>query len=110
MHDEIQLTVNKGKNGYSLHIGGAKTGINRDFERLYTIDDLQEKMGEMVTEYIGDCGNEDDQTLELIEANEELFAEAAMKDYHGSKDGWESYYDNWCSDLTLDEAKAILAK
>lgn len=52
---------------------------------------------------------EEDELVELLESNNDFFEEKAMEDYHGSKDGWESYYDNWCSDLTLSEAQALLA-
>lgn len=108
MHDEIQLTVNKGKNGYTLHVGGAKTGINRDFGSLWDLDQLTVKMGEMVEEYIGECGNEEDEKLNLMYDNDEKLQEIAMKDYHGSKDRWESYYENWLSNLTLQDVKDLL--
>ena len=44
----------------------------------------------------------------LTSEQEDKLGEECMKNYHGSKDGWEDAYENFLEDLSLDELKAIL--
>lgn len=40
---------------------------------------------------------------------EDKLADECMKSYHGTKDGWENFYQTWLQDLTSAELKQILS-
>ena len=108
MENHLIIEIRNSEKGRDISIKNESGSINRNYNSVSS-EHTEYLLGRVITELMGEPGNEEDEAAQLIEENDELFQEEAMKDYHGSKDGWENYYDNYLSNLTLSEVRDIIA-
>lgn len=101
MEKEITFVIDGvecGKSWFTVENGKMYTeAAEEEFYKvlLHNNKDLEEEEREYIVDH-------------LTKEQEDKLGEACMKEYHGDKDHWEDFYENWLVDLSLDELKKIL--
>lgn len=108
MESKITIEIRRDGDAYSSWIYNDSKSVSR-LAKIASSEMLTTMLAETAIELLGDTSADGDEKVALMEENEDVMEEAFMKEYNGSKDGWEEALWNWEANISLEEVKAILA-